>query len=118
MSITPASAAPKRRSFTLSGPSPRLDPARHAVRGDLADVRLADRVFAPHYVAHIACRITRPTALRSAKASDSDVVAPLAAGDAFELLDITGGVAWGIAGAERLVGYVDAAAIAGHAPAA
>ena len=38
-----------RTSFTLEGHSIALDSRVHAVRGDLADVTLADRLFAPHY---------------------------------------------------------------------
>jgi hypothetical protein len=32
-------------------------------------------------------------------------------GEAFELLDVTGAAAWGIATARQLVGYVDAGAL-------
>src|SRR3712207_1046075 len=35
--------------FTLSGPSADLDPDYNAYRGDLADIELASRLFAPHY---------------------------------------------------------------------
>jgi hypothetical protein len=39
------------------------------------------------------------------------VLTTLAPGDAFELLDVTGDTAWGIAPASGFVGYVPAAAL-------
>jgi hypothetical protein len=95
----------------LDGRSVALDPRTSAVRPDLADVRLADRVFAPHYAAPVARVIARPTSLRAERASDGAVLATLSAGALFELLDIVGDDAWGIATAETLVGYVDVAAL-------
>ncbi|MDF0752810.1 hypothetical protein NLU14_21530, partial [Marinobacter sp. 71-i] len=44
-------AGPARKRFSLKGRSVPIDPRVDAVRRDLADVRLADRVFAPHYAA-------------------------------------------------------------------
>ena len=43
-----ASAIPTGQ-FSLSGPSVKLDAAHWPVRGDLAHVRLAGKVFVPHY---------------------------------------------------------------------
>ncbi len=101
----------ERSRFTLTGPSVRLDPTIHAVRRDLADVRLADRVFAPHYAAPAPRVVLRPTPLRAARDPDAAPLAILAAGDAFELLEIAGDHAWGVAPGAGLVGYVDADAI-------
>ena len=78
------------------------------MRGDIADVRLAEHVFAPHYAAPLDRVLTRPADLRSARATDSASLIALAAGDAFELLDVTGDTAWGVAPASGLVGYLDA----------
>ena len=86
-----------------------LDPATHAVRSDLADVRLADRVFAPHYVQALSRRVIRAAALREARNGGGTV--DLTPGEAFELLDVTGGIAWGIAPAHGRVGYVEADAL-------
>lgn len=97
-----------RRTFALSGPSVQLDPLTNAVRADIADVRLADRVFAPHYAAPLRRTVARDTGLRDVRAGDGAVIVPLASGTAFDLLDLTGGVAWGIAVDAGLVGYVDA----------
>ena len=48
---------PPLRRFRLSGPSEALDPRTAAVRRDLADARLADRVFAPHYAVAQPCGV-------------------------------------------------------------
>ena len=97
--------------MALDGRSVALDPAVNAVRPDLADVRLADRVFAPHYAAPVPRQAMRTIDVREARPLDAPVIATLAAGDGFEVLDIVGGDAWGIATGVGLVGYVDAAAL-------
>lgn len=76
------------------------------MRSDIADVRLADRVFAPHYAEAMAAVVTAGTVLRDTKAGGAAMV-ELAAGDAFEVLEVAGMDAWGIAVAQGLVGYVD-----------
>lgn len=53
-----------------------------------------------------------PATLRAARRSDAPALAELASGDPFELLELMGGVAWGIATGPGLVGYVDGGAIA------
>jgi hypothetical protein len=83
-----------------------------AVRRDLADVRLADRVFAPHYAAPMPRVLTNSAELRSGSARDSDVLATLASGDTFEVLEFAGDHAWGVAPDVGLVGYIPAAALA------
>lgn len=119
----PANAAPgettprigervPRRMFALTGPSRSLDPRTNAVRADVADVRLADRVFAPHYAAPLRRTVMRSVELRDARGNSAATLAPLAPGDAFDLLDVTGDVAWGIAVDAKLVGYLDADAVA------
>lgn len=89
----------------------RIDPRTDAARRDLADVRLADRVFAPHYAAPVAHVVTAPVSLRAAKEADAEVLAQLAAGDVFEVLELSAGNAWGRAPGSGLVGYVDAASL-------
>jgi hypothetical protein len=86
------------------------------VRGDLADVRLADRVFAPHYAAPMPRLLSADVALRAARIGDSDVIAQLRAGDIFEVLELSGGSAWGTAPSAGLVGYIDATAVSDSAP--
>jgi hypothetical protein len=89
-----------------------FDPSTHAVRSDLADVRLADRVFAPHYAAPMPRRIAVSADLRVARDPASPVLATLNPGDLFEVLDLIGDAAWGIAPALTLVGYLPAASLA------
>lgn len=88
-----------------------LDPATHAVRADVADVRLADQVFAPHYAAPLRRTLDVTATVRAGRDDASAIVATLAPGDVFDVLDITGGVAWGIAVGVGRVGYIDAAAV-------
>jgi hypothetical protein len=95
----------------LTGRSVQLDPRVHAVRPDLADIRLAARVFAPHYAAPVSRRVKGTTALRAERDAASAVIATLADGATFELLDLLGSDAWGVAPAEQLVGYLAADAL-------
>lgn len=81
------------------------------MRRDLADVRLADRVFAPHYAAPMPRTLAIATELRLSAAIDSEVLATLAAGDVFEVLELAGNHAWGVAPGSGLVGYIAASAL-------
>ena len=81
------------------------------MRGDLADIRLADQVFAPHYAQAMVCVVARSTPLLS-KSDGGETVAELARGDAFELLELAGNKAWGTAPGVGLVGYCDRTALA------
>lgn len=81
------------------------------MRGDLADVRLAGQVFAPHYAEPMMCRVERAVDLRDARA-DGTILARLAPGDPFEVLELAGDHAWGTAPSHGLVGYVDRDALA------
>ena len=82
------------------------------MRADIADVRLAELVFAPHYAAPLPRILIRPASLRRERAADAEVLSDLASGTRFDLFDVTGGVGWGIALDANLVGYLDADAIA------
>ena len=84
------------------------------MRGDLADLRLADRVFAPHYAAPMTVTLQTDVTLREAAALESAPVAQLHIGDTFEVLELAGANAWGVAPAQGLVGYILAAAIGGR----
>ncbi|WP_256926638.1 SH3 domain-containing protein [Sphingomonas sp. TZW2008] len=105
------SAAPARRSFALTGRSRAFDPTREAIRPDIADVRLAEKVFAPHYAEAVPFRLVHDAALRADRKPDGGVLVTLHAGDVFELLDVTGAIAWGVAPASGFVGYLDADAL-------
>ncbi len=105
--------APSTRSgFALTGRSRALNPRTNAVRPDIADVRLADQVFAPHYAAPVRRTLRADTTLREGRDAASPAMVQLRAGDPFDLLDVTGGVAWGIATGPGLVGYLDAGMVA------
>jgi hypothetical protein len=99
------------KCFVLTGPMKIADPARTPVRGDLAHAGLAGRYFVPHYAVPVA-RIVRAggAELLSASRADGQVLDQLAAGSAFDVLDIAGGWAWGQCGGDGqgggLVGYV------------
>lgn len=53
----------------------------------------------------------RDVVLRDSPAADATTVTELKAGDAFDLLDTTSGMAWGVATRQGLVGYVEAEAV-------
>ncbi|WP_375396290.1 SH3 domain-containing protein [uncultured Sphingomonas sp.] len=88
-----------------------IDPLSNGVRRDLADIRLADIVFAPHYAAPMPCVVVLPTTLRAQAARGSAVLAELTAGEPFEVLEITRNTAWGVSPDRRLAGYVDSDAL-------
>lgn len=109
MSQSPA--GPTRKRFSLKGRSIAIDPRVDAVRRDLADIRLADRVFAPHYAAPMPRSLATATPLRAGREPDSETLAQLARGDVFEVLELSGDHAWGIAPGRKLVGYIPASAL-------
>lgn len=96
--------------FALSGPNEKLDPAVWPVRGDLAHIALAGRLFVPHYA------VPQPrkakvdnTCLRDGPDLAADSLLELAQGQCFDVLDIQGEWAWGIMnGMEGPVGYIRA----------
>jgi len=103
-------------SFALSGPSAKLDSARLPVRGDLAHIRLAGKVFVPHYVVPVPHLVNGSgAALHVAGKADAEVMAQLSTGTLFNVLDISGvgaaAWAWGQVGEDGAVGYVPLAAL-------
>ena len=110
-STDPASPESPRRTFALAGRSVHLDPLHNAVRPDLADIRLAQYVFAPYYAAPMPCVLVRPAALHLTDDASSDVVANLDEGETFEVLEVLRETAWGVSPERRLVGYVDRTAL-------
>jgi hypothetical protein len=94
-------------SFALSGPSDRLDPLHLPVRGDLAHIRLAGKVFVPHYVVPMAHAVAAGgTPLLKAGRPDAESIAQVDGGAVFNVLDAAGAWAWGQVGEDGLVGYV------------
>ena len=98
-------------SFALSGPSNPPDPTTHAFRKDLADVALAGLVIASHYAEPLERNVIGTAQLRSAPSEDGEVIRDLQAGESFALLDDTLGWAWGYAGADHRVGYIQSEAV-------
>ncbi|MGN6374931.1 MAG: SH3 domain-containing protein [Sphingomonas sp.] len=83
-----------------------LDPRTNAVRADLADVRLADRVFAPHYASPMAMIALADTPILADRRTTAEALDTLAAGDVFDVLEVTASYSWGQRRRDRLVGYV------------
>ena len=97
----------------LSGPAEKLDAPHWPVRGDLAHVRLAGRVFVPHYAVPMERMIVSAgAALRVSGAADSELREALPGGTIFNVLDMSGGWAWGQVGDDGFVGYVPLDALA------
>lgn len=107
----PASAIPTEQ-LRLSGPSEKLDAAHWPVRGDLAHINLAGRVFVPHYAVPMERKVVPAGAkLFALNSKDSDVRQMLGGNSLFNVLDITGGWAWGQVGDDGFVGYVPVEAL-------
>ena len=107
----PTSAIPAEQ-LRLSGPSEKLDAPHWPVRGDLAHIRLAGRVFVPHYAVPMERRVVPAGAkLFASNSRDAEVRAVLGGNSLFNVLDITGGWAWGQVGEDGFVGYVPLAVL-------
>ena len=77
------------------------------MRGDLAHIRLAGKVFVPHYVVPMPFVVNGSGAdLRTAGKADAELMETLRTGTLFYVLDTSGGWAWGQVGEDGLVGYV------------
>ena len=82
------------------------------MRQDIADLELADRIFAPHYARaeRRGCNVAS-TMVRGAPDAGATAVSQLLYGEDFHVLDISGGWAWGYCGHDHYVGYVPAASL-------
>ncbi len=86
------------------------DPRTHAWRSDLADIALKGIVDAPRFAAPVRHRLSAAQApIRKAPEADAVAVSELISGEAFDVLDVAEGVAWGYSVHDHYVGYVDAA---------
>jgi hypothetical protein len=93
--------------FVLNGPEEDFDPRITAHRGDLADIALAGKLFAPHYAAAMPMRCSAPKAMvRKQPGKDHEAISELLHGEDFQVLDIAGDWAWGYCGNDGYVGYV------------
>ncbi|MFZ5746289.1 MAG: C40 family peptidase [Pseudomonadota bacterium] len=88
-----------------------VDARIEAVRRDLADVRLAERVFSPHYAAPIARGVLARTPLLAHGDAGAAPLSELLPGERFEMLELTTDFAWGISATDGTVGYVATAAL-------
>jgi hypothetical protein len=93
-------------SLSLTGPGAVAEEGHLPVRGDLAHIKLAGRYFVPHYAVPMPHRVVVPVCLRAAAMLDSEEICELPAAAGFDVLDITGGWAWGQYGEDGPVGYV------------
>ncbi len=101
-----ATAIPEGQ-YGLAGPAEKLDAAHWPVRGDLAHIRLAGRCFVPHYAVPMPHKVVVGGAnLLAAGKADAEVREELAGGALFNVLDMTGGWAWGQVGEDGFVGYL------------
>lgn len=106
-----ASAIPTGQ-LSLSGPAEKLDEGHWPVRGDLAHIRLAGRCFVPHYAVPMERSVVPCGAKLFAKNDKaSDVREELGGGTLFNVLDVTGGWAWGQVGEDGFVGYLPVEAL-------
>lgn len=108
-------AAPTHDRHALTGRSVAIDRRIHAARPDLTDVRLAARVFAPHYAAAMPLTALSLIAVRADADRGSAILSELLPGETFDVLELSEDAAWGISGTDGVVGYVDPAALAEHA---
>ncbi|MCW3848807.1 C40 family peptidase [Sphingomonas sp. LB-2] len=88
------------------------------MRGDLADVRLADHVFAPHYAAAIPCSAVIAAPILASRQADGAILSEILPGEAFEMLELATDYAWGICTADGVVGFVARGALGYDDPAA
>jgi len=68
-------------------------------------------VIASHYADPVDCTLSSTAELKDAPGPEGEVIGRLAKGDSFAMLDSTLGWAWGYAGSERRVGYVESSKI-------
>lgn len=69
-------------------------------------------MIAPHYAEPLELLVSAPAILRAAPSAGSEAVRELAAGEPFAMLEDSLGWAWGYAGEDRRVGYVESKALA------
>lgn len=95
----------KRSQFRLRGPQQVSDSRITPLRGDLADIVLAGKYFAPHYAKAKMATCKAPSSVMTNAAHDT-AVSQLLYGEYFAVLDVAGGYAWGYSAHDAYVGYV------------
>lgn len=85
-----------------------VEPGRYAVRRDLAEIAVADRIFAQHFVEPMPVVLKAPTDVFARPGTGNEITASLAAGELFLVVDLGHQWAWGRGERLGTVGYVDA----------
>ena len=99
-------------AFALTGPGATAEAGHLPVRGDLAHINLAGRYFVPHYAVPMPHAVIAAGAvLRKTGREDGEALEELARGTLFNVLDISGGWAWGQVGDDGFVGYLPLGAL-------
>ena len=103
-----ATAEPRSRNmYALTGPQPKAEPGRTPLRGDLAHIALAGKFFVPHYAVPQPRTVMPGGApLLSGTGEGAQELCTLIEGDSFEVLEVSGGWAWGCLSVEGPVGYI------------
>lgn len=100
-------ARKERAIYSLSGHSIEGDKRTTPIRGDLADIKLAGKLFAPHYaVPMIRTGIAPVTEIHAEPHLTSMPVSSLMHGEEFAVLDVAGEWAWGYCLHDDYLGYL------------
>ena len=91
----------------------RLDPRIQPFRDDLADIALSTQVLAPHYARALlrGCG-AQSSFVHERPSAEAPPLSQLVPGEDFAVLEYAGGWAWGHSVQGRVVGYVEAIALA------
>ncbi|WP_240330827.1 C40 family peptidase [Sphingorhabdus sp. Alg239-R122] len=110
--MSDSSSSNKQQRFELNGPMGDYDKRTTHIRGDLADIKLAGKLFAPHYVVPQprSCVIATAT-MHELPMGDARAVSQLVHGEIFAVLDISGEWAWGFGTHDDYLGYVRLSAL-------
>ncbi|MEH3038881.1 MAG: NlpC/P60 family protein [Sphingomonas paucimobilis] len=103
-SATITGDTPARNRFALRTRSVAIDSRTDAVRRDLADIRLADRVFAPHYA--VPTRRTVGNVTTITDMPDGTALSQVLPGEPFDVLEFTSTHGWGRSPIDGSVGFV------------
>jgi len=98
---------PYAGQYALSGPAKVRDARVTPIRGDLADIALAGKLFAPHYVVPMERAVAVPHApLLENGRDDAGWSSELLRGERFMVLDMAGRHAWGYCAHDCYNGYL------------
>ena len=96
-----------RPTYTLTGHSFVGDKRTTPIRGDLADIKLAGKLFAPHYAVPMRRTGIAPvTEIHEQPDATSMPVSALMHGEEFAVLDVAGEWAWGYCCHDNYLGYL------------